>query len=71
VETDTGSCAVELQQLVDGSRHMLAAARRTIATYKVVSLRARIDPRCVYSQPASRAMRMASSRLRPPVLVMA
>jgi hypothetical protein len=44
VETDTGSCAVEFQQLVDGYRYMLAAARRTIATYKVVSLRARIDP---------------------------
>jgi two-component system, NarL family, sensor histidine kinase DesK len=43
VGTDTASAAAELRELVDGSRRTLAAARRMIARYKVVSPRARLD----------------------------
>src|SRR5919106_214441 len=43
VRTDTTSAAAELRELVDGTRRTLAAARRFIARYKIVSPRARLD----------------------------
>ena len=43
VRTDTTSAAAELRELVDGTRRTLAAARRLIARYKIVSPRARLD----------------------------
>jgi hypothetical protein len=41
--TDSPSGAAELLTLVDGSRRSLAATRRMVARYKVVSSRARLD----------------------------